>query len=37
MDLSLPGYSGPERGTQLVQAFRRLMNGGEPENLTEPA
>jgi ABC-type antimicrobial peptide transport system permease subunit len=38
MDLSLPGYTGPDRGRQIVQAFRRLMEGGGmAEKLSEPA
>jgi putative ABC transport system permease protein len=38
MDLSLPAYSGPDRGAQLVQAYQRLLGGGgAPENVSEPA
>jgi putative ABC transport system permease protein len=38
MDLSLPSYTGPDRGKQLVQAFKRMREGGGmPERLPEPA
>src|SRR5262245_27471999 len=38
MDLSLPGYSGPDRIRQFLQGFRRLMEqGGEHEDQSEPA
>ncbi len=38
MDLALPNYIGPDRGRQIVQAFRRFREGGgAPENLSEPA
>jgi ABC-type antimicrobial peptide transport system permease subunit len=38
MDLSLPNYTGPDHGQQLVQAFERMMEGGGmPESLPEPA
>ena len=37
MDLSLPGYTGPDRYQQLVEAFRRMMEGGGmAESLSEP-
>jgi ABC-type antimicrobial peptide transport system permease subunit len=37
MDLSLPGYTGPDRGQRLVEAFRRMMEGGGmAESLSEP-
>ncbi len=38
MDLSLPSYTGPNRGEQLVQAFDRMKKGGGAvESLSEPA
>jgi len=38
MDLSLPEYTGPDRGRRIVQAFRRLMERGTvSENMPEPA
>ncbi|HEY7183803.1 MAG TPA: ABC transporter permease, partial [Blastocatellia bacterium] len=38
MDLSLPSYTGPDRGERLVQAFNRMMEGGGmPESMAEPA
>jgi putative ABC transport system permease protein len=38
MDLSLPGYTGPDRDQRLVEAFRRMMaGGGMAESPSEPA
>jgi putative ABC transport system permease protein len=38
MDLSLPSYTGPDRGERIVQAFNRMMGGGGmPDNISEPA
>src|SRR6266540_5557354 len=38
MDLSLPGYTGPDRDQRLVEAFRRMMEGGGmAESLSDPA
>jgi putative ABC transport system permease protein len=38
MDLSLPGYTGPDRDQRLVEAFRKMMEGGGmAESLSDPA
>jgi hypothetical protein len=38
MDLSLPNYTGPDRGRHLAQAFERMAEGGGmPESISEPA
>jgi putative ABC transport system permease protein len=36
-DLSLPDYTGPDRLPQLLQSYRRLMQGSAPERISEPA
>jgi putative ABC transport system permease protein len=36
-DLSLPDYTGPNRIAPVVQAYKRLMQGGSVERVPEPA
>jgi putative ABC transport system permease protein len=35
-DLSLPEYTGPDRLPQLMRAYKRLMQGGAQERISEP-
>jgi predicted permease len=38
MDLSLPSYTGPDRGERLVQAFNRMIEGGGmPDSISDPS